>query len=96
LMLARTMTGHVPVASCQPGQICRYRTELLERTRPNFLHITKKNFRVPIKILNTKIKYWSLPLLLVVVVVVVVVVVLKNVIINAWYNYYISNKFLLE
>jgi len=92
LMLAGVMIGHVPFASRQPGQISLYRTglvNLLEGTRPNFLYITKKYFRVPMKILSTKIRPWSLPLLL-------LLLLLRYVIINAWYNYYISNKFLLE
>ena len=38
------------------------------------------------KILNTKIKSWRLPLLL----------LRRYIIINAWYSYYISNKFHLE
>ena len=55
--------------------------ELLERTRPNFLYITKKYFRVPIKILNTKIKSWSLPLLLFIIIIIIIIIIIVVVVV---------------
>jgi hypothetical protein len=75
-MLARAITGHVTVESRQPGQISRYRTglmNLLDGTRPNFLYIAKKYFRVPMKILNTKIRSWSLPQLLFIIITITII-----------------------
>ena len=58
---------------------------------PNWLHIPKKLFRVPVRIFKGKIRYWSLPQIIINY---CIIMTNKhyNYIINAQCNYYISSR----